>query len=118
MSRHVPRIRTVSTRKGKQPRQMGMRTCLFSLQEPSSEALVPLKQILDENGKLTKKVDHQRAVKIYERGQGDKIIPSDLRPAPVLKARHFLSCLLLKLKFNVAAHVGLPFLRFNPSRRI
>ena len=37
------------------------------------------------DGKPTKKVDHKRAVKIYERGQGDKIVPSDLRPAPVLK---------------------------------
>ncbi|PAV15040.1 SAC3 domain-containing [Pyrrhoderma noxium] len=41
--------------------------------------------ILGPDGKSTKKVDHSRAVKIYERGQGDKIIPSDLRPAPVLK---------------------------------
>lgn len=42
-------------------------------------------QIMDRDGKPTKKVDHKRAVKIYERGQGDKVIPSDLRPAPVLK---------------------------------
>ncbi|EMD36062.1 hypothetical protein CERSUDRAFT_96289 [Gelatoporia subvermispora B] len=33
----------------------------------------------------TRRVDHRRAVKIYERGAGDKIIPSDLRPPPVLK---------------------------------
>ncbi|KLO12076.1 hypothetical protein SCHPADRAFT_436815 [Schizopora paradoxa] len=44
-----------------------------------------LECIIGPDGKPTKKVDHARAVKIYERGQGDKIIPSDLRPAPVLK---------------------------------
>ncbi|KAL6310278.1 SAC3/GANP/Nin1/mts3/eIF-3 p25 family-domain-containing protein [Sparassis latifolia] len=33
----------------------------------------------------TKRVDHKRAVKIYERGAGDKSIPSDIRPPPVLK---------------------------------
>ncbi|OCH89508.1 hypothetical protein OBBRIDRAFT_756454 [Obba rivulosa] len=33
----------------------------------------------------TRRVDHKRAVKIYERGAGDKVIPSDLRPPPVLK---------------------------------
>ncbi|TDL23447.1 hypothetical protein BD410DRAFT_746894 [Rickenella mellea] len=41
--------------------------------------------VIGEDGKPTKKVDHARAVKIYERGQGDKIIPSDLRPPPILK---------------------------------
>ena len=45
------------------------------------------RQIVGPDGKPTKKVDHARAVKIYERGQGDKIIPSDLRPAPILKVR-------------------------------
>ena len=33
----------------------------------------------------TKRVDHKRAVKMYERGAGDKSLPSDLRPPPVLK---------------------------------
>ncbi|CDO70164.1 hypothetical protein BN946_scf185009.g15 [Trametes cinnabarina] len=33
----------------------------------------------------TKRVDHKRAVKIYERAAGDKTLPSDLRPPPVLK---------------------------------
>ncbi|KAK1222339.1 actin cytoskeleton and mitosis protein [Marasmius sp. AFHP31] len=33
----------------------------------------------------TKRVDHSKAVKMYERGAGDKIIPSDLRPPKVLK---------------------------------
>ncbi|KAF5340886.1 hypothetical protein D9758_012172 [Tetrapyrgos nigripes] len=33
----------------------------------------------------TKRVDHQRAVKMYERAAGDKVIPSDLRPPHVLK---------------------------------
>jgi nuclear mRNA export protein SAC3 len=35
----------------------------------------------------TKRVDHKRAVKMYERAAGDKTIPSDLRPPPVLKVR-------------------------------
>ncbi|OBZ73302.1 hypothetical protein A0H81_07195 [Grifola frondosa] len=33
----------------------------------------------------TKRVDHKRAVKKYERAVGDKTLPSDLRPPPVLK---------------------------------
>ncbi|KAG6919686.1 hypothetical protein DXG01_002629 [Tephrocybe rancida] len=33
----------------------------------------------------TKRVDHKRAVKMYERAAGDKTLPSDLRPPPVLK---------------------------------
>ncbi|KAI8969536.1 SAC3/GANP/Nin1/mts3/eIF-3 p25 family-domain-containing protein [Trametes punicea] len=33
----------------------------------------------------TKRVDHKRAVKIYERAAGDKTLPSDLRPPSVLK---------------------------------
>lgn len=33
----------------------------------------------------TKKVDHKRAVKMYERAAGDKTLPSDLRPPIVLK---------------------------------
>jgi hypothetical protein len=33
----------------------------------------------------TKRVDHNRAVKMYERGAGDRILPSDLRPPHVLK---------------------------------
>ncbi|KZT03060.1 uncharacterized protein LAESUDRAFT_729568 [Laetiporus sulphureus 93-53] len=33
----------------------------------------------------TKRVDHGRAVKIYERAAGDKTLPSDLRPPAVLK---------------------------------
>ena len=35
----------------------------------------------------TKRVDHKRAVKMYERAAGDKTLPSDLRPPPVLKVR-------------------------------
>lgn len=34
----------------------------------------------------TKRVDHRRAVKMYERAAGDKTLPSDLRPPAVLKA--------------------------------
>ncbi|ETW76545.1 hypothetical protein HETIRDRAFT_460814 [Heterobasidion irregulare TC 32-1] len=33
----------------------------------------------------TRRVDHNRAVKMYERAAGDKTLPSDLRPPPVLK---------------------------------
>ncbi|THH15580.1 hypothetical protein EW146_g4914 [Bondarzewia mesenterica] len=33
----------------------------------------------------TRRVDHKRAVKMYERAAGDKTLPSDLRPPPVLK---------------------------------
>ena len=33
----------------------------------------------------TKRVDHRKAVKMYERAAGDKIIPSDLRPPLALK---------------------------------
>ncbi|KAJ7151013.1 hypothetical protein C8R46DRAFT_1123015 [Mycena filopes] len=33
----------------------------------------------------TKRVDHKRAVKMYERAAGDKTLPSDLRPPHVLK---------------------------------
>jgi len=34
----------------------------------------------------TKRIDHNRAVKMYERAAGDKTLPSDLRPPRVLKA--------------------------------
>lgn len=45
----------------------------------------------------TKRVDHNRAVKMYERAAGDKTIPSDLRPPIVLKVlrRLFLLHFLL-----------------------
>ncbi|KAI0086876.1 hypothetical protein BDY19DRAFT_908043 [Irpex rosettiformis] len=33
----------------------------------------------------TKRVDHKRAVKRYQRAAGDRVIPSDLRPPPILK---------------------------------
>ncbi|KAG1858520.1 SAC3/GANP/Nin1/mts3/eIF-3 p25 family-domain-containing protein [Suillus subluteus] len=33
----------------------------------------------------TKRVDHKRAVKMYERAAGDKTLPSDLRPPEVLR---------------------------------
>ena len=35
----------------------------------------------------TKRVDHKRAVKMYERASGDKTLPLDLRPPPVLRVR-------------------------------
>lgn len=38
----------------------------------------------------TKRVDHNRAVKMYERAAGDKTIPSDLRPPKVLKVNGFI----------------------------
>src|SRR5215510_14443750 len=37
----------------------------------------------------TKRVDHLRAVKIYERAAGDKTLPSDLRPPEVLKVSYY-----------------------------
>ncbi|KAH9023008.1 SAC3/GANP/Nin1/mts3/eIF-3 p25 family-domain-containing protein [Lactarius hengduanensis] len=43
----------------------------------------------------TKRVDHKRAVKMYERAAGDKTLPSDLRPPPVLK--HTLDYLFRQL---------------------
>jgi hypothetical protein len=44
----------------------------------------------------TKRVDHKRAVKMYERAAGDKTLPSDLRPPIVLKASlHSISVFLL-----------------------
>ncbi|KXN83005.1 SAC3 family protein 1 [Leucoagaricus sp. SymC.cos] len=41
----------------------------------------------------TKRVDHKRAVKMYERAAGDKTLPSDLRPPKVLKASRTLDYL-------------------------
>lgn len=38
----------------------------------------------------TKRVDHRRAVKMYERAAGDKTLPSDLRPPLILKASRSL----------------------------
>jgi hypothetical protein len=37
----------------------------------------------------TKRVDHLRAVKMYERAAGDKTLPSDLRPPEVLKVSYY-----------------------------
>ncbi|KAF6752642.1 nuclear pore-associated protein [Ephemerocybe angulata] len=41
-------------------------------------------EVLPTEGK-ERRVDHQRAVKIYERAAGDKVLPSDIRPPHVLK---------------------------------
>jgi hypothetical protein len=47
----------------------------------------------------TKRVDHKRAVKMYERAAGDKTLPSDLRPPVVLKVwLHSISTLFFALK--------------------
>lgn len=43
----------------------------------------------------TKRVDHKRAVKIYERAAGDKTLPSDLRPPEVLKVNTYLPTFML-----------------------
>ncbi|KAG5641628.1 hypothetical protein DXG03_004564 [Asterophora parasitica] len=50
----------------------------------------------------TKRVDHRRAVKAYERAAGDKILPSDLRPPPVLKTtlNYLFNDLLLRGGFS------------------
>lgn len=50
----------------------------------------------------TKRVDHKRAVKMYERAAGDKTLPSDLRPPIILKVRpSFL--------FNFSHHASFAF---------
>ncbi|KAH9927676.1 SAC3/GANP/Nin1/mts3/eIF-3 p25 family-domain-containing protein [Fomitopsis serialis] len=50
----------------------------------------------------TKRVAHKRAVKIYERAAGDKTLPSDLRPPPVLKKtlNYLFHALLVKEGFT------------------
>ncbi|KAG6836633.1 hypothetical protein H0H93_005660 [Arthromyces matolae] len=48
----------------------------------------------------TKRVDHKRAVKMYERAAGDKTLPSDLRPPPVLKAYYLFHELLPRGGFS------------------
>lgn len=67
--------------------ESGRITCLngrpyvasFNYHLPRKSALIPLKI------PGTKRVDHKRAVKMYERAAGDKTLPSDLRPPDVLK---------------------------------
>lgn len=53
----------------------------------SPDCLVPLvlSALIPVKIPGTKRVDHKRAVKIYERAAGDKVLPSDLRPPEVLK---------------------------------
>ena len=63
-------------------------------------------KIVGPDGKPTRKVDHKRAVKMYERGQGDKIIPSDLRPPLVLKVG-FTDILESSMIDIFAAYLGL-----------
>ncbi|KAM6499495.1 SAC3 domain containing protein [Amanita muscaria] len=50
----------------------------------------------------TKRVDHKRAVKMYERAAGDKTLPSDLRPPHILKA-------------SSATHLFWPFCGFHQT---
>lgn len=67
----------------------------------------------------TKRVDHKRAVKIYERAAGDKTLPSDLRPPPVLKVRK--RCVMHAFNFNLISsieNVELSLPRPYSSRRI
>ncbi|KAI0315681.1 SAC3/GANP/Nin1/mts3/eIF-3 p25 family-domain-containing protein [Amylostereum chailletii] len=52
----------------------------------------------------TRRIDHKRAVKMYERAAGDKILPSDLRPPPVLKRT-----------LNYLFHDLLPRAGFSPT---
>jgi hypothetical protein len=58
---------------------MGNGMYLFLLEGMWKSALIPAKI------PGTKRVDHKRAVKMYERAAGDKTLPSDLRPPIVLK---------------------------------
>lgn len=76
----------------------GMDLHLYFMDELKS-ALIPVKI------PGTKRVNHKRAVKMYERAAGDKTLPSDLRPPIVLKvchspnpiACHFSKCFRRKL---------------------
>jgi len=57
----------------------------------------------------TKRVDHRKAVKMYERAAGDKTIPSDLRPPPVLKVRSLLGYLSIIITLASLEISRLPF---------
>jgi len=53
----------------------------------------------------TKRVDHKRAVKMYERAAGDKTLPSDLRPPIVLKVcLRSVSISISPLKYDKTLH--------------
>jgi hypothetical protein len=55
----------------------------------------------------TKRVDHKRAVKMYERAAGDKTLPSDLRPPVILKV-HLHSIPIVFILTSCAENTGLP----------
>lgn len=57
----------------------------------------------------TKRVDHQRAVKQYERAVGDKAIPSDIRPPHVL--RKTIDYLFYDLMPRASLKETVPFIR-------
>jgi hypothetical protein len=80
---YVPEVRTVSSGTGKQPVQLG--SCAYPPRVFGQHRNLQLMSQRKIPG--TKRVDHQRAVKMYERAAGDKTMPSDLRPPPVLKVR-------------------------------
>lgn len=56
----------------------------------------------------TKRVDHNRAVKIYERAAGDKSLPSDLRPPMILKVCMALDLFRLYVSSSCVENAGLP----------
>ena len=69
----------------------------------------------------TKRVDHKRAVKIYERAAGDKTLPSDLRPPPVLKVRTWPSKCYKFIYIThpiVSENARLPLPRSTHERRL
>jgi hypothetical protein len=84
MHGYVPEIRAVSARAREQPVYLGSRTSL-SLTLDAGERYANTSKIPG-----TKRVDHKCAVKMYERAAGDKTLPSDLRPPPVLKVRSLI----------------------------
>lgn len=80
---YVSEVRTVSSGTGKQLVQLG--SCAYPPRVSQQQEILQL--IFQRKIPGTKRIDHKRAVKMYERAAGDKTLPSDLRPPPVLKVR-------------------------------
>jgi SAC3/GANP family len=80
---YVSEVRTVSSGTGKQLVQLG--SCAYLPRVSRQQRNLQL--ISQRKIPGTKRIDHKRAVKMYERAAGDKTLPSDLRPPPVLKVR-------------------------------
>jgi len=74
---HVSPFRTLQTGARKQSLRMGNSKCCARRSTRFAHRLAQIPG--------TKRVDHRRAVKMYERAAGDKTLPSDLRPPVILK---------------------------------